>query len=100
MPHKGQFTQSACVLLNAPISIEAVARMLAERFEVLKTGAGVGKGWLGGGNYVLLNMRVEVNGKVVVDVVDAPWPDGMGDPKKEPELFGAWATGFFGPGVY
>lgn len=28
---------------------------------------------------------------------DCPWPDSMGDPKGDPELFAAWSLGMFGP---
>lgn len=55
--------------------------------------------WMGGAS-LLLAMRPEVNGHVVVDRVDAPWPDEMGDPRSDPTLFGAWSLGFFGPHVF
>jgi hypothetical protein len=45
-------------------------------------------------------MRPEVNGYVLVDVLPHPWPDKMGDPKADPELFGAWGMGWFGPFVF
>lgn len=51
---------------------------------------------LGGGS-VTLSFRPEVNGQVLVDTVDQPWPDSMGDPQKDPMIFGAWSMGNFGP---
>ena len=33
----------------------------------------------------------------LIDVVDEPWPDGMGDPQSDAPRFGAWSMGFFGP---
>jgi len=95
MPHKGFFTQSAFVLLNAPVAIEKVAASLA-KFPILKTGKATKTGWIGGGDFILINMRQEVNGRLLVDVVNQPWPDSMGDPKNEPELFAAWGMGHFG----
>lgn len=47
---------------------------------------------LGGGS-VTLSFRPEVNGQVLVDTVDQPWPDSMGDPQKDPMIFGAWSMG-------
>jgi hypothetical protein len=41
-----------------------------------------------------------VQGRVDVDVLASPWPDGMGDPAREPELFGAWSMGAFGPHTF
>jgi hypothetical protein len=53
--------------------------------------------WAFGGPAVLVEFRPEVNGRAVVDIVDRPWPDDMGDPQTEPMLFGAWTMGHFGP---
>ena len=33
-------------------------------------------------------------------LVDAPWPDHMGDVEQEAELFAAWNMGWFGPFAY
>ncbi|QIF05319.1 DUF4261 domain-containing protein [Roseimicrobium sp. ORNL1] len=52
------------------------------------------------GPAILLNWRPEVNGICIVDITDKPWPDGMGDPKEEPKIFGAWAMGAYGPCTY
>ncbi len=35
-------------------------------------------------------------GRMLVDILDHPWPDGMGNPETEADLFGAWVTGFYG----
>jgi hypothetical protein len=56
--------------------------------------------WALGGPGVLVEYRPEVNGYVLVDVVDHRWPDRMGDPETEPEVFGAWSMGHFGPGTW
>ncbi|MEW6284515.1 MAG: DUF4261 domain-containing protein, partial [Candidatus Eremiobacterota bacterium] len=53
--------------------------------------------WTLGGPTLILAFRPEKNGYVAVDVVDRPWPDGMGDPEKDSALFGAWSLSQFGP---
>ena len=57
------------------------------------------KNWIGGYPTWVIAWRPEVNGHVTVDVVDAPWPDNMGDPKSPggQSLFAAWSMGFMGP---
>jgi hypothetical protein len=53
--------------------------------------------WPFGGPALIVSYRPEVNGLISVDVVDRPWPDQMGDPKADPQVFGAWSMGHFGP---
>src|SRR5579862_3035689 len=50
-----------------------------------------------GGPGAIIPFRPEVNGYVIVDVVNQPWPDGMGDAKTDVMTFGAWSMGQFGP---
>jgi hypothetical protein len=99
MPHKGFFTQGAMVLTERPIDAEAVERALGA-FEVVSRSPGDGeKNWMGGYPKWVVAWRPEANGYVTVDVVDAPWPDDMGDPKSPggQSLFAAWSMGFMGP---
>lgn len=42
----------------------------------------------------------DVNGRVIVDSVAFPWPDGMGNPQTDATTFGAWSFGQFGPFTY
>ena len=49
---------------------------------------------------MIIPFRAEVNGYVSIDVINRPWPDDMGDPKKDPMLLAAWAMGCFGPAAY
>ena len=53
-------------------------------------------GWMGA-DPLVLPFRPEVNGVVVVDVVPRVWPDSMGSPEHDPELFSEWAMGGYGP---
>ena len=95
---KGFFTQSAMVLLEHPIDVEALAECLKD-FDI---GSPVERGpdsWMGGAG-VVLAMRPEVNGAVIVDLVDRPWPDHLGDVKEDMDLFSAWSMGWFGPFTY
>ena len=95
---KGFFTQSAMVLFERPVSLEAVAACL-DPFDVVKRNEASEAPWMGGPS-VLLPMRPEVNGYALVDLIDRAWPDNMGDPKVDVDLFSAWSMGFFGPLVF
>jgi hypothetical protein len=97
---QGLFVQSAAVLFETMPSLEQVQAALSE-FEGARTFEGrEGAGWLGGFPGVLVDFRPEVNGKVAVDLIDRPWPDHMGDPQSDPDLFNAWSMGSFGPFVF
>jgi uncharacterized protein DUF4261 len=99
MPHKGFFTQGAMVLTQRPLAADAVDDALRP-FRVVKRSPAEGeKNWTGGYPSWVIAWRPEVNGNVTVDVVDAPWPDNMGDPKSPggQSLFAAWSMGFMGP---
>ena len=95
---KGFFTQSAIILLERPIELDALAECLNGFDEARRIDRGSSE-WMGGLGFAL-PMRPEVNGGVIVDLVDRPWPDHMGDTKDEVGLFGAWTMGWFGPFTY
>jgi len=95
---KGFFTQGLCILLEKAVPIEQIEAALAD-FEIMgRTEAD--DTWAFRGDSVTLAYRMESKGVVLVDVVDERWPDQMGDPKKEPMIFGAWSMGHFGPFAY
>lgn len=51
--------------------------------------------WMGGpGGWVA---PLPSGGRAVVTPFASPWPDSMGNPRTEADLFGAWTLGFFGP---
>jgi hypothetical protein len=95
---KGFFTQCACVLLDKAHSLDAIERLLGA-FRVVGRRPAV-EGWIYGGEEIALEFRPDVNGYVMVDMVDAPWPDAMGDPEAQDDLFEAWRLGHFGPFTY
>lgn len=98
---KGIHTAGMAVLFERAPSLEALAGAL-HAFPVAKRlEAAPQKNWLGTGHPALLiAMRPELNGIISAAVIDAPWPDSMGDPKADAMLFGAWSMGFFGPFAY
>jgi hypothetical protein len=98
MPHKGFYTQGLAILLHNAESLRAIEERLKE-FEIVRR-VEASASWPAGGPSLIVPYRPEANGYVVIDVVDRPWPDGMGDPKTEPEVFIAWGMGRFGPGVW
>jgi hypothetical protein len=94
MPHKGHVTQCVVILLRSAVSFRDIQDRLSgfSAWPIEKKSAS----WFGGIPTFVVPFRREVNGTVVVDFIDRPWPDRMGDPKSEPEIFGAWSMGEFG----
>jgi len=102
MPHKGQFTQGFALLTNGQTTIEDIRQALSDAdFEIAREGPTSGN-WQFGGDALLIPFRPEVNGYLLVDVVDQPWPDSMGgkDTESDAMTLGAWSMGFFGPFAY
>jgi len=98
MPQKGFITQCLCVLLQKTPEIEQVAAQLSG-FEILGQ-APAKADWPFGGPTVTLAYRPEVNGRVLVDIVNRAWPDAMGENMTELSVFGAWGMGQFGPATW
>jgi len=92
--HKGFFTQCLVILLRAPVSLRDILNRLSG-FEAQVPEA-KGFSWFGSDISIVLPFRAGVNGAVVVDLIDQPWPDHMGDTERETELFAAWHMGSFG----
>jgi hypothetical protein len=98
MPHKGFYTQGLAILLRKAVPLQAIEDSLQD-FSVVKRVEGSAN-WAFGGPSVVVAYRPDVNGYVAVDTIDHRWPDHMGDPKADPEVFGAWSMGHFGPGAW
>lgn len=86
--------QGVAILCSHPITLEDLEPFLIG-FSKQRVGSQEKTSF--GGPAIAVEFRPEVNGYVLIDVESRPWPDGMGDPQKEPELFAAWSTGHFGP---
>lgn len=97
------FTQSACVLLAAPVSREQLAAALSpwspEPSAATGEGAERGTAEWAWESQPALTFSAGAGGSVVVDVVARPWPDAMGSPGtgEDAWIFGAWSTQQFGP---
>ena len=92
---RGIYTQTVCILLRDSVTL-AQLQPLLEQYTIRKQVQASDNWGFGGPTYVI-DYRPEVNGYVAVDVVNHPWPDDMGDPKEDPEIFGAWSMSGFGP---
>jgi hypothetical protein len=92
------YTQGLIILLRESVTLDAIEDLL-NGFNVAARGEG-SKSWIIAGPSLAIPYRPEANGYVSIDIVNHPWPDRMGDPKTEPELFGAWNWGHFGPGAW
>lgn len=95
---QGIYTQTVCILLNGSVSLDRVAECLSDYS--IRSQHDFKESWALGGPSLLLDFQPEVNGTVLVDTVDHPWPDSMGDPDNEPMIFAAWSMGAFGPFTY
>jgi hypothetical protein len=94
---KGFFTQGVSLLTNGQTTIDSIRSALRQQgFEIVKE-TPAQEYWAFGGPTLVVAFRPEVNGYAVVDVVNRPWPDSMGDPKSDSMTFGAWSMGHFGP---
>lgn len=95
---RGLWTQSIAVLTRTAPSIDTLRELLAPSDPKERTGAPTA--WMGSERSLLVPYRTDVNGVIEIDVKEQPWPDGMGDPDSDPDLFGAWTMGAFGPGAF
>jgi hypothetical protein len=95
MPHKLLYTQGLAILLREVVTLDAIEELLAE-FTVVNRHE-ESTSWPLSGPSLTVAYRPEVNGYVAIDIVDHRWPDRMGDPKTDLEVFGAWQMGLFGP---
>lgn len=90
----GFYTECAAVLFARAPSLDEISLVLPRATRRPLRGGG-GAPWFGGDDLVL-DIDPARNGWMIVDVVRAPWPDAMGHPKDDPQLFGAWSLGAFG----
>src|SRR4029453_5302995 len=98
MPHKGFYTQGLAIFLGQAVTLDAIEEHLTG-FTVGNRGEG-STSWAIAGPSLVVAYRPEVNGYVSVDITDHRWPDSMGDPQSEPEVFAGGSTGHFGPGAW
>jgi hypothetical protein len=98
MPRKAYYTQGLAILLCKSLPLEKIEAQLGD-FKIARGGSPSAPRAFGG-PAAMVAYRPDVNGYVSIDVVDRCWPDQMGDPKADPELFGAWGLGQFGPGAW
>jgi len=96
---RGLWTQAITVLTRSAPTLDALRERLADREPKLRE-TDSPNGWMGAPQGLLVPYRPEVNGWIELDVVPSPYPDPMGDPKNDADLFGAWTMGSFGPGAF
>jgi hypothetical protein len=95
MPGKGIFTQCVSVLFSRDPSLEQLEASLSS-FEI-RGRQTKNPSWPFSGPSITVAFRPEINGFMVVDIVNHSWPDSMGEARVDPVLFGAWSLGNFGP---
>jgi len=99
---KGLFTQGIVVLLRQSVTIQEVAATIDEFYP--SDAIEASEDWTFLGPAVLMDMDEDGSGKIVVDIVDQPWPDSMGTSENESEqdekILAAWGLGNFGPHAF
>jgi hypothetical protein len=95
----GLFMQSGCVLFKKAPALDLIAEALKGHDLLVRSDA-PWNDWIAGGPSLTFSVPGIEGAKLVVDICDRPWPDEMGDAKKNPTLLGAWTMGAFGPAVY
>ena len=95
MPQKGFYSQGVAILLSRTITLEELEPLLAP-LHIAKRNPESSNPHFSGPS-LLIPYRPEVNGYLAIDLRDSKWPDDMGDPKTNADLFGAWAMGHYGP---
>jgi len=97
---KGLYSQTFCLLTNGEMVISEIRSALIDGgFDVVKNKVASPTAWISGPS-VVVSYSPEINGYAFVDVVNHAWPDAMGNPKTDFEIFGAWGLGQFGPFTY
>lgn len=87
---KGFFTQAMTVLFDHPPDLDTLAAAIDLPSQ---RRPGAGTPWIAGPALQLQHGRATL----LIDVIDEPWPDHMGDPEDEVELFMAWGMGHLAP---
>jgi hypothetical protein len=96
------FLQTGVVLFGRPVSLDAVASALVADFPVVQKYVRDDDDgyWLGGEGTVLVASGPGPSASIAVEVFHRPWPDAMGDPEDDAELFGAWSLRQFGVATF
>src|SRR5687768_12474701 len=91
------FLQTGVILFDRLPSLEEVAAGLAgvpiSRRRERDGNSGY---WFGGEGMLLVETGTGQSGAIAVELFHQPWPDSMGNPETDSELFGAWAMRQFG----
>jgi hypothetical protein len=95
---KGIFTQGLVILLEKAVTLDEIAALL-DGYEIVgRKDASEAREI--SGPALLVSYRPEQNACVSLDVYSSPWPDHMGDPKTDAQIFASWTMGYFGPYTY
>jgi hypothetical protein len=91
------FLQTGVVLFDRSLSLDELAACFAEltpRRRIDKSNDA--PYWLAGEGCLMFESDSGANGGVAVELFHRPWPDSMGSPETDPELFMAWSMRQFG----
>ncbi|MES2464881.1 MAG: hypothetical protein V4671_30315, partial [Armatimonadota bacterium] len=96
-PEKGLFTQAVMVLLSRVPSLDEIKQALLLACPIEARSTFGGSNWCEGGPLLVLPFAPEKNGYLLVDTIERPWPDALGDSEDDLDVPPAWAAGHFGP---
>lgn len=91
------FLQTGVVLFDRlPSLSELEAALAGVPIARRREREGNGGYWSEGEGMLLVESGSGPNGAIALELFHRPWPDSMGSPDTDPELFGAWAMRQFG----
>jgi hypothetical protein len=91
------FLQTGVLLLDRAPSLDELEGCLSnEEIGRRVEPSPEGPDWLSGDGSLIVATNSGTNGAIAVNVFARVWPDSMGSPEHDPELFGAWAMRHFG----
>jgi hypothetical protein len=99
---KGFNTQVVAILLQNPVTLEQVREVLWD-FGKSDDHSGTDDpaAWaIGSRGFNIFYDGPKKEGAVILDIIDRPWPDDMGDMQTSPMVMMAWTMGQFGPGAF
>lgn len=93
------YPQCITVLFDRSLDLAQLKKCFSH-FEIVGENAAPEQHWSFTGPNISIPYRPDSNGFILLDIVNHVWPDEMGDPDTDSQLFSAWSLGQFGSLCY